>query len=461
MAGFIFSVVKDDGFEGVARCVKDGDYAALVPEKLDNSTAKQVTASVLADYCSMKEGDNVYFLSNRCIYGVGKLVNIGSDCKYKNYLRAHLLETIDKLDVRDYPIKGKNPKSRWICFFQPNDKFFKQGVDMDEILTYKPGSFRMLRAFQDRSFIKIDDEENQALKECIYLKNKDNKEFMGYLPDEHNRIAKMDLEKYLINVGETVKNEYSSTSEEVNLEMLLEAYLVNQIQTEGFYDDKYDYITHQVIASPFKPIAYIDKMDIFGYKYLQNFPGEMKPVEKYLIIELKKGKANAETLLQVMRYVDWVTQEYASGNYSLIKAAIIAKDYVKGLDKILREQCVRSYISNTHPNKTSNWSSLDLLTYSVNNVGNIEISKYNAFDAINYLKEMIVPFGMELINGGITIEGVKYKSRYKIKNKKIAIFEELKDEEKEILEKNRWKLFFLSQLKNKDDILKIVNSLVE
>ena len=40
-------------------------------------------AAVLADYCSMQAGDNVYFLSDRRIYGVGKLVNVGIDCKYK------------------------------------------------------------------------------------------------------------------------------------------------------------------------------------------------------------------------------------------------------------------------------------------------------------------------------------------------------------------------------------------
>lgn len=58
----------------------------------------------------------------------------------------------------------------------------------------------------------------------------------------------------------------------------------------GFEGEKYDYVTHQVIASPFKPLAYIDKMDIFAYRYLENFPDTEKPIEKYMVIELKKEK---------------------------------------------------------------------------------------------------------------------------------------------------------------------------
>lgn len=42
---------------------------------------------------------------------------------------------------------------------------------MDDVLQYRPPAFKMLRAFEGLSFIKIDDEENRALKEFICLKN--------------------------------------------------------------------------------------------------------------------------------------------------------------------------------------------------------------------------------------------------------------------------------------------------
>ena len=88
MAGFIFSIYKEENIEGVKKCIRQGLYASKVPnDKLSvqenessGNKSKQVMAAVLADYCSMQAGDNVYFLSDRRIYGVGKLVNVGIDC---------------------------------------------------------------------------------------------------------------------------------------------------------------------------------------------------------------------------------------------------------------------------------------------------------------------------------------------------------------------------------------------
>ena len=79
MAGFIFSIYKEENIEGVKKCIRQGLYASKVPnDKLSvqenessGNKSKQVMAAVLADYCSMQAGDNVYFLSDRHIYGVG------------------------------------------------------------------------------------------------------------------------------------------------------------------------------------------------------------------------------------------------------------------------------------------------------------------------------------------------------------------------------------------------------
>lgn len=459
MAGFIFSISNKEGKEGVKKRVFDGDYAALVPEDLSSLKGKQVAISVLADYCSMKAGDNVYFLSNRCIYGVGKLINIGEDCKYKNYLRAHEIKEI-KLTERDKVLKESNPCARWICFFEPDTKFYSQGVDMDEVLKYRPASFRMLRAFQDRSFIKIDDEENRALKEYIYLKNRNKNETMKHSDKEHKRIMTFDLNQYRIKVQETIKDMYSVETGEVNFEMLLEAYLIDLIQKGEFEGVSYDYVTHQVIASPFKPIAYIDKMDIFAYKYLWNYPDPIKPIEKYLIIELKKGKANEDTLLQVMRYVDWVSQEYASGNYSLIKAVVVAKDYVKGIDLVLREQCTRSYISNIHPNETDTWNDIKVMDYKVDNEGNIKIEEFDTFNVVSNLKEKIGSLGMNISKNPITINKKTINPVIKIQNKKVAIFNKINEEDKKLLENKNWRVYTTETIKNIDDVSKLINRII-
>ena len=45
---------------------------------------------------------------------------------------------------------------------------------MDDILRYRPSAFKMLRAFENVSFIKIDEVENRALKEFISLINEES-----------------------------------------------------------------------------------------------------------------------------------------------------------------------------------------------------------------------------------------------------------------------------------------------
>jgi hypothetical protein len=69
----------------------------------------------------------------------------------------------------------------------------------------------------------------------------------------------------------------SSCAEEDRLkhEMAIEAGILHQLSikdedTCDIFDD-WDYLSHQVIASPFKPIDYMDKMDLFGYSYLPEF----------------------------------------------------------------------------------------------------------------------------------------------------------------------------------------------
>ena len=91
----------------------------------------------------------------------------------------------------------------------------------------------------------------------------------------------------------------------------------------------WDYLTQQLIASPFKPLDYIDKIDIYGYRYSVNYPGTPKLKTRYLVIEIKKDKINKAAVEQTMKYVDWVCREYAAGDYSKIKAFAVGSGAVR------------------------------------------------------------------------------------------------------------------------------------
>ena len=67
---------------------------------------------------------------------MGKLVNVGPDCKYKNYLDANIFEKKEGVREEDQPLMKLSPEYRWLCFFKPDQHFFAEGVDMDEVLSY-------------------------------------------------------------------------------------------------------------------------------------------------------------------------------------------------------------------------------------------------------------------------------------------------------------------------------------
>ena len=77
---------------------------------------------------------------------------------------------------------------------------------MDDILSYKPNTFKMLRAFWKTSFIKISDEENRSLKEIVMLRNKDildtptDDNLLEYDSILHDQITKNVCDQHLIDI---------------------------------------------------------------------------------------------------------------------------------------------------------------------------------------------------------------------------------------------------------------------
>ena len=178
MAGYIFSISKEGWASFIENDLQYGVFSPYCLEITEDATDRQkksinkVLAATFGDMVTMKPGDNIYFLSNRKIYGVGTAKKIGDDCKYDNYIGASDLTPDYAIDIESTVfLKESSTRARWFCIFEPQEHLFKKGVDMDDVLQFRPSAFKMLRAFEGLSFIKIDDEENRALKEYICLKN--------------------------------------------------------------------------------------------------------------------------------------------------------------------------------------------------------------------------------------------------------------------------------------------------
>ena len=365
MAGFIFAI-GDEGLEGIKNCAKYGAYSTFVN---GIASAKLPFEGTLADYCSMNEGDNVYFFYKRKIYGVGVMKKVGSDCKYNNYPGASKLVSSYSFDstIQSQMLFGRkreNMSNHWVCLFVPCPEFYLDGIDMDDLLTYKPQNLRRIRTFWKTSFIKVDDLENDTIKEFLYLKNLGSKNVITFNDSVHRRINSIVNSNYLINPCDLIPGCLDATGFALKHEMAIEAILVDLLN-KGLSSifGKWDYVTHQLCASPFKPIDYMDKIDVFAYKY--RVVENSRFITKYLILELKANVADDDTVIQVSKYVDYICKEYAYGDYSLIEAYVLANDISQIDLKKAKATASRVYNIGSHPIISKQWCDLHLVKYEV------------------------------------------------------------------------------------------------
>ncbi len=366
MAGYIMTL---DNIESLKLCIMTGTYSTKMSNPKNNMWGRHQEGT-FADYLSMKENDNIYFFIKRKIYGIGKIVNVNMDCKYLNYIGADNPIVLSKKEYNNsnplLPYASIN--NRCFCTFIPSPHFFMNGVDMDDALTSNPSKFRMLRALWKLSFIKIDDEENQALLDII-LKRNEEEIFSGNKTFTYNECLHKDINRKVSTEHTLKSNRILSTCSNNNLikhEMAIEAALCELLVKDNESPfGKWDYISHQVVASPFKAIDYMDKMDIFGYKYIEGYTTK----SKYLVIEIKKDVAPLDVIEQIMKYVDWIQSEYAFGDYSMIKAYIVAADFPKQVIEKRDKECIRNFIKGYRPTSACTWNYVKLIKYSFEDNG--------------------------------------------------------------------------------------------
>ncbi len=367
MAGYIITM---SSLESIEECVKNGCYGTV----MKITEAKHwcpYQEGTFADYATMKEGDHIYFFHKRTIYGIGKIINIKDKCVYLNYPSANKLQPEASDSLKTILGNGTTDdfKTRLITFFKPSPIFFKNGVDMDDVLSSNPGAFKMLRALWKLSFIKIDDVEDKALYDIILRRNKSNYDNNFRHEDSKHEVFKNKINnQYNFNACDfiTYDNETKAIKHEMALELILLSQLENDIQTKEIFGN-FDYLSHQVIASPFKPIDYMDKMDIFGYSYIsnENYNDNLdyKTIDTYKVIELKRYSAEADVVNQIMNYVDFIRDEYAAGDYGQIEAFILAKSISEEVITRKNEIGKRYYTIDKRPPKSNIWDNLTLIEY--------------------------------------------------------------------------------------------------
>lgn len=396
MAGYLFTFSDEDMLK---ESLERGLYSTYV-----SRTWSVAVQSTLGDYVTMRDGDDAYFFCNRKIYGIGRIVDVfpgvtvaenfeGATSVVKvnlDFAREHGLTEKPVIKVTARNGNATYKVQRWVIMFEPAPYLFAEGVDMDDMLQSDPSAFREVRAFSNRSFIKIDDEESMAFKRAILRRN------MGTLRSmEMKETIECDVEGTKgeltrklggRNAGLSIRDlmrERRERDGSCGTESVLEAGALWQL-SKGDSDTvrvlgRWDYLSHQVHASPTKPVQYMDKMDIFAYRWTEGFA---PIVGKYCVFELKRGTVAAEDLRQVLKYVDWCRSEYAGGDYSLISACLIGHDFdLRAIESEARSVW-RNYTRGTRPAEPATWADLHLVSYEVEENGHIGFSEVMNFEEI-------------------------------------------------------------------------------
>ncbi len=367
-----------------------GYYSTNLPTKENTTQWSGFHLSVFADYFSMQSGDYVFFFLKRKIYGVGKLISIGenSDCKFWSYRSANLPQTAC---VENPLFDETEPQNRCVCLFEPIE-YYPCAIDMDEALTAFPASFKTLRVIEQRSFVKLDDEEAQALFAILSKRNQSTHEDRHDWepPEFDNKKHKLALQRIKQNpamyqfTAESIFSQFDVYNKDgISPEMAVEAALVAELNSGNSPLFDLTYVSHQVSASPAKPVKYMEWMDVFGYHAAPSLLEQRIPlhfaIDKYYVFELKKDslklhynrKEEPQTVKdrkavanQLMKYVDWVTKTFASGNYPMVKGVIIANDFDQEFIEYCRKNCVRNFNNGYRDSTPDKWHEIELIKYS-------------------------------------------------------------------------------------------------
>jgi hypothetical protein len=125
----------------------------------------------------------------------------------------------------------------------------------------------------------------------------------------------------------------------------------------------WEYISHQVPASPFKPIDYMDRIDVFGYRYIPGY----NTISKYWVMELKTDVAAKDDIEQMLKYADWIREEYAFRDYPMIEAFSVADDFSDDVVNHAKNAAERNYTIGRRTIRSGRWDNLKLVKYSYDN----------------------------------------------------------------------------------------------
>lgn len=82
-----------------------------------------------------------------------------------------------------------------------------------------------------------------------------------------------------------------------------------------------------------------------------------------MVGEIKKDEASIDNIDQLLKYVDWVKDEYCFGDYGMIRSFLIAYDFPDEVIEYANDIATRKYIIGRRPAQSLEWNNLTLVKY--------------------------------------------------------------------------------------------------
>lgn len=290
------------------------------PKQLSN--ACNTSYSMYADMKTIRKNDIIFVHAGQRIYGAFRAITeFCEDSKTPKYLLSNNIHYFPdpknkqsgwKNHIKVIPKIGFYRKLSISHFIDANrlNLCFEDSVDSNEIFDLKLKKKiwsvpeRWLYTEASRTVRPITEQESLELLKILERMNADNpkrrlvKSFnpLNYLPIQ-----------FVLNPN-IVENE-----------KIIEGWVLENIGRNTNLDTSLGQFTS---FGNNMPAAYLQFMDIFGY---QELPMGLKI---YKVIEVKKEEcAFPNDINQLLKYVDWVVENIANGDYKLVEGAIIAKDF--------------------------------------------------------------------------------------------------------------------------------------
>jgi hypothetical protein len=384
--------VMQDGFYGVWQ-KPPGDVDNWSSDSSGSTNSNQ--AGIFADLAALEEGDKVFFFTERKIYGIGELVSPpnASAPAVENY-PGSLEPNPDPPDPEDAFYSGEDfEKVRVVFPFVPDPVLFAEGVDMDIALSAREADlFPYLRFLQGRNMTILTEEETRGLIRMLsrigargdqLTPTRSEQEFHQYLDSNTSRPFRID-ELIADDPSHHLRDDGAFRTEFWIHGLLAEALKRNdeRVLPDGLVDENRREVYREFPASPPKPPQYADSIDLVATKG-NEFAEDL--TVGYDIIEIKKDRATTSNftrhITQVLKYVEYITEQYAGGDYGAVDAYYLAKGFKQsfideyeasisqGTDYDDGPTIKRHYILDAHEDvdpTIETWEALTLLEYDWN-----------------------------------------------------------------------------------------------